>query len=134
ANPHEYQLPSYATKNFEKSSFKKPTNVILEVYDDMPHCWHMFPFSKSSQTAFERCRDFIKHVISIKDNNTSMIDLIKEEAILPSISVSPSFLAMRIGTDGSTVKEFCEDEMAGKNICRRGDTMEVCGRGDTAEG
>ncbi|RIB18306.1 Alpha/Beta hydrolase protein [Gigaspora rosea] len=41
AYPHEYQLPSYATKNFEKSPFKNPTKVILEVYDDMPHAWHV---------------------------------------------------------------------------------------------
>ncbi|CAG8768740.1 10929_t:CDS:1, partial [Racocetra persica] len=36
-SPHEYQLFSYATKNFEKYPFKKPTKVIFEVYDDMSH-------------------------------------------------------------------------------------------------
>ncbi|CAG8646926.1 19680_t:CDS:2, partial [Racocetra persica] len=101
ASPNEYQLPSYATKNFEKSPFKKPTKVILEVYDDMPHVWHMFTFSKPSQIAIERCSDFIKRVTSIEDNNTSMIDLIKEDVVSSSISVSPSFIAMRVGTDAS---------------------------------
>ncbi|CAG8612732.1 35036_t:CDS:2, partial [Racocetra persica] len=109
ANPHEYQLPSYATKNFEKSPFKKPTKVILEVYDDMPHIWHMCTFFKPSQIALERCRDFIKRVISIEDNNTSMTDLIKEEAVSSSISVSPSFIAMRVST-GGIIRELNETD------------------------
>ncbi|CAG8565788.1 14413_t:CDS:2 [Cetraspora pellucida] len=109
ASPHEYQLPSYATENFEKSPFKKPTKVILEVYDDMPHAWHMFTFSKPSQIAIERCCDFIKRVASIEDNNTSTIDLIKEETVSPSISVSSLFIAMRVGTDGK-IRELNETD------------------------
>ncbi|CAG8719876.1 12354_t:CDS:2, partial [Racocetra persica] len=109
ASPHEYQLPSYATKNFEKSPFKKPTKVILEVYDDMPHIWHMFTFTKPSQVAVERCCDFIKRVTSTDDNNASIIDLIKEDVVSPSISVSPSFIAMRVGTDG-TIRELNETD------------------------
>ncbi|CAG8845557.1 16532_t:CDS:2, partial [Gigaspora margarita] len=100
AYPNEYQLPSYATKNFEKSPFKNPTKVILEVYDDMTHGWRMFTFIKPSQVALERCGDFIKRVTSIKDNNTSMIDLLKEDAVSPSISISPSFIGMRVSVDG----------------------------------
>ncbi|CAG8479981.1 23037_t:CDS:2 [Cetraspora pellucida] len=110
ASPHKYQLPSYATKNFEKSPFKKPTKVILEVYDDMPHIWQTFTFSKHSQLALGRCRDFIKRVTSTEDNdNISMIDLIKEEEVPPSISISPSFIAMRVGTDG-TIRELNETD------------------------
>ncbi|CAG8656243.1 5788_t:CDS:2, partial [Racocetra persica] len=109
ASPHEYQLPSYATKNFEKSPFKKPTKVILEIYDDMPHAWQMFPFLKPSQVSMKRCCDFIKRVIFIEDNDISMIDLIKEEAVSPSISVSPSFLAMRVNTDG-VIRELNEND------------------------
>ncbi|CAG8754529.1 4694_t:CDS:2, partial [Cetraspora pellucida] len=82
------------------SPFKKPTNVILEVYDDMPHAWHV---------TVERCCDFIKRVASIEDNNTSTIDLIKEETVPPSISVSPSFIAMRVGTDGK-IRELNETD------------------------
>ncbi|RIB13707.1 Alpha/Beta hydrolase protein [Gigaspora rosea] len=100
AYPHEYQLPSYATKNFEKSPFKNPTKVILEVYDDMTHGWRMLTFFKTSRVAFERCGDFIKRVTSIKDNKTSMIDLLKEDAVSPSISISPSFIGMRVSVDG----------------------------------
>ncbi|CAG8811766.1 27941_t:CDS:2, partial [Dentiscutata erythropus] len=98
AYPHEYQLPSYATKNFEKSPFKNPTKVILEVYDDMPHCWQVYFSSKPSQVAIERCGDFIKRVTSIEDNNTSIDDLLKD--VSHSISISPSFIAMRVSTNG----------------------------------
>ncbi|RIB19220.1 Alpha/Beta hydrolase protein [Gigaspora rosea] len=107
AFPHEYQIPSYATKNFVKSPFKNPTKVILEVYDDMPHCWHMFSFSKPCKVAFERCCDFIKRVTSVKDNNTSMIDLLKEDVVSPSILISPSLVAMRVSTNGE-IKELNE--------------------------
>ncbi|CAG8470126.1 97_t:CDS:2 [Dentiscutata heterogama] len=109
AHPHEYQVPSYATKNFEKSPFKNPTKVILEVYDDMPHVWHMYLFSKPSQVAIERCGDFIKRVTSIEDNNTSIIDLTKEDVVSPSISISPSFIAMRVSVDGEN-KELNETD------------------------
>ncbi|KAF0547351.1 lipase/esterase family protein [Gigaspora margarita] len=105
AYPHEYQLPSYATKNFEKSPFKNPTKVILEVYDDMPHVWQLFTFFKTSQVALERCGNFIKCVTSIKDNNTSIIDLLKEDVISPSISISPSFVRMRVSVD-SEIREL----------------------------
>ncbi|CAG8518692.1 17376_t:CDS:2 [Gigaspora margarita] len=50
--------------------------------------------------ALERCGDFIKRVTSIKDNNISMIDLLKEDVISPSISISPSFVRMRVSVDG----------------------------------
>ncbi|CAG8783910.1 345_t:CDS:2, partial [Dentiscutata erythropus] len=96
---HEYQLPSYATKNFENSPFKNPTKVILEVYDDMPHCWQAFFSSKPSQIAIERCGEFIDRVTSIEDNNTSIVDLLKED-VSPSISISPSLIAMRVSTNG----------------------------------
>ncbi|RIB18323.1 Alpha/Beta hydrolase protein [Gigaspora rosea] len=109
ANPREYQLPSYATKNFEKSPFKNPTKVILEVYDDMPHGWHLLTFSEPSKIALERCSDFIKRVTSIEDNNISMIDLVKEDLVSPSISVSSSFIAMRINTNGE-IRELNETD------------------------
>ncbi|CAG8736941.1 4241_t:CDS:2, partial [Cetraspora pellucida] len=99
ANPHDYQLPSYATKNFDKSPFKNPTKVILEVYDDMPHAWHIFSFSKPSQIALERCGDFIKRVINfIGSDNSSMIDLLQEEVV--PYSQSPSLVALRINKNG----------------------------------
>ncbi|RIB15057.1 Alpha/Beta hydrolase protein [Gigaspora rosea] len=105
----EYQLPSYSTKNFEKSRFKKPTKVILEIYEDMPHVWQMFTFSKSSQVAFEHCGEFIKRVTSIEDNNTSMIDLLKKGVVSPSVSISPSFIAMRVSINGE-IKELNEPD------------------------
>ncbi|CAG8797933.1 38135_t:CDS:2, partial [Gigaspora margarita] len=109
AHPQEYQLPSYSAKNFEKSPFKKPTKVILEIYDDMPHVWQMFSFSKSSQVAFEHCGEFIKRVTFIENNNTSMIDLLKEGVVSPSVSISPSFIAMRVSINGE-IKELNESD------------------------
>ncbi|KAF0429539.1 alpha/beta-hydrolase [Gigaspora margarita] len=91
------------------SPFKKPTRVILEVYNDMPHYWQMFPFSKSSQISLERCGEFIKRVTSIEDNNTSMIDLLKEDVVSPSISISPSFIGMRVGINGE-IRELNETD------------------------
>ncbi|CAG8688159.1 2362_t:CDS:2 [Dentiscutata erythropus] len=99
AFPHEYQLPSYATKNFEKSPFKNPTKVILEVYDDMPHYWQVMSSSKPSQIAIKRCGEFINRVTSVEDNNSSIVDLLKED-VSPSISISPSFIAMKVNTNG----------------------------------
>ncbi|CAG8769322.1 11537_t:CDS:2 [Dentiscutata erythropus] len=109
AYPQEYQLPSYAAKNFEKSPFKNPTQVILEIYEDMPHVWHMFSFIKPSQVAIERCGDFIKRVTSIEDDNTSIIDLVKEDVVSSSISTSPSHIAMRVSINGEN-KELKETD------------------------
>ncbi|CAG8760409.1 14956_t:CDS:2, partial [Gigaspora margarita] len=67
----------------------------------------LFTFSKHSQIAFERCCNFINRVISIEGENTSMIDLFKEDVASSSISISPSFIAMRIGTNGE-IKELNE--------------------------
>ncbi|CAG8832988.1 31947_t:CDS:2 [Gigaspora margarita] len=74
-----------------------------------PSFTEVFTFSKPSQIAVERCCDFINRVTSIEDNNISMINLIKEEVVSPSISVSPSFISMRVGTDG-TIRELNETD------------------------
>ncbi|CAJ0748868.1 7983_t:CDS:2, partial [Entrophospora sp. SA101] len=37
ANPEKYNLPNYNAEKFEKSPYKTPTKVILEVYEEMPH-------------------------------------------------------------------------------------------------
>ncbi|CAG8653981.1 11405_t:CDS:2 [Dentiscutata heterogama] len=39
SDPTKYQIPKYATTNFENSPFKKPTEVTLELYDDACHCF-----------------------------------------------------------------------------------------------
>ncbi|CAG8795170.1 38689_t:CDS:2 [Gigaspora margarita] len=87
----------------------KILKIILEVYDDMPHIWHTFTFTKPSQVAFERCGDFIKRVTSIENDDASMIDLLKEDVVSPSISISPSFIAMRVGTNGE-IRELNETD------------------------
>ncbi|CAG8668464.1 3189_t:CDS:2 [Funneliformis mosseae] len=60
SDPSKYQLPKYATENFDKSPFKKPTKVTLEVYDDACHCFFVIPFEKISQFSLNRAFDFIK--------------------------------------------------------------------------
>ncbi|CAG8699531.1 3887_t:CDS:2, partial [Scutellospora calospora] len=37
SQPSKYLLPKYNAGKFEKSPFKTPTNVILEIYEGMPH-------------------------------------------------------------------------------------------------
>ncbi|CAG8791404.1 21285_t:CDS:2 [Gigaspora margarita] len=74
-----------------------------------PSFIEMFPFSKSSQISLERCGEFIKRVTSIEDNNTSMIDLLKEDVVSPSISISPSFIGMRVGINGE-IRELNETD------------------------
>ncbi|CAG8765556.1 7569_t:CDS:2 [Gigaspora margarita] len=104
SSPHEYQLPSYAAKNFEKSSFKNPTKVVLEVYDDMVHIWPLLTSSKPSQVAFERFGKFVNCVTSIDGENISINNL-KEGIVAPS----SSFIAMRVGTKGE-IRELNETD------------------------
>ncbi|CAG8837929.1 21907_t:CDS:2, partial [Gigaspora margarita] len=69
----------------------------------------MFTFTKPSQVAFERCGDFIKRVTSIENDDISIIDLLKEDVVSPSISISPSFVAMRVSTNGE-IRELNETD------------------------
>ncbi|CAG8624236.1 11553_t:CDS:2 [Gigaspora rosea] len=81
--------------------------MLAESLGDLPPILFMFSFSKPCKVAFERCCDFIKRVTSVKDNNTSMIDLLKEDVVSPSILISPSLVAMRVSTNGE-IKELNE--------------------------
>ncbi|CAG8645683.1 20105_t:CDS:2 [Gigaspora margarita] len=81
--------------------------MLAESLGDLPPILFMFSFSKSCKVAFERCCDFIKRVTSVEDNNTSMIDLLKEDVVSPSILISPSLVAMRVSINGET-KELNE--------------------------
>ncbi|CAG8547933.1 15158_t:CDS:2 [Gigaspora rosea] len=83
--------------------------MLAESLGNLPPILCMFPFSKSSQVAFEHCGEFIKRVTSIEDNNTSMIDLLKEGVVSPSVSISPSFIAMRVSINGE-IKELNEPD------------------------
>ncbi|CAG8501544.1 2245_t:CDS:2 [Scutellospora calospora] len=64
SDPNKYQLPKYTTTNFANSSFKNPTEVTLEVYDEAFHCFQAFVIDeKISQFSLKRAGDFIKQHI-----------------------------------------------------------------------
>ncbi|CAG8485381.1 13152_t:CDS:2 [Gigaspora rosea] len=83
--------------------------LLAESLGNLPPILCMFQFSKSSQISLERCGEFIKRVTSIEDNNTSMIDLLKEDVVSPPISISPSFIGMRVGINGE-IRELNETD------------------------
>ncbi|RIB25865.1 hypothetical protein C2G38_2030707 [Gigaspora rosea] len=47
--------------NFDNSRFKKPTEVILEVYDELFHCFQQMIPDKISEFSIKRSCDFIKN-------------------------------------------------------------------------
>ncbi|CAG8536269.1 11353_t:CDS:2, partial [Diversispora eburnea] len=49
SQPDKYKLPAYNAGKFERSPFKTPTNVTLEIYEDMPHVFQLFDFSKPAK-------------------------------------------------------------------------------------
>ncbi|CAG8742801.1 10929_t:CDS:2, partial [Gigaspora rosea] len=83
--------------------------MLAESLGDLPPILCMFTFTKPSQVAFERCGDFIKRVTSIENDDISMIDLLKEDVVSPSISISPSFIAMRVNANGE-IRELNETD------------------------
>ncbi|CAG8486653.1 5237_t:CDS:2 [Ambispora leptoticha] len=63
----EYQLPEYNDTNNEKStSLKKPTNVKLEVYEEMPHVWQVWFFHESAKISYKHAAEFIHRVTDNK--------------------------------------------------------------------
>ncbi|RIB25234.1 Alpha/Beta hydrolase protein [Gigaspora rosea] len=80
--PHKFRVPQYSTSNFDESPFQKPTSVILEVYDDMPHGWQRFPSAEQAQISFHRTCNFIKYV-SLVEN-----DLSTEKSLFKGIRIN----------------------------------------------
>ncbi|CAG8748991.1 15874_t:CDS:2, partial [Dentiscutata heterogama] len=87
SDPSKYQIPKYATTNFENSPFKKPTEVTLEVYDEACHCVQFMPFEKIAYFSMQRAVDFIKHHTldkNIKDTPNPV------QPTINAISISPN--------------------------------------------
>ncbi|CAG8712968.1 19396_t:CDS:2, partial [Gigaspora margarita] len=84
----EYIANVKALSNKISKKKQKPTII------GHPSFTKMFSFSKPCKVTVERCCDFIKWATSVEDNNTSMIDLLKEDVVSPSILISPSLVAM----------------------------------------
>ncbi|RIB26218.1 Alpha/Beta hydrolase protein [Gigaspora rosea] len=61
SDPNKFQVPKYVTMNFANSRFKKPTEVILEVYDELFHCFQRMIPDKISEFSIKRSCDFIKN-------------------------------------------------------------------------
>ncbi|CAJ0637615.1 5754_t:CDS:2 [Entrophospora sp. SA101] len=65
ANPEKYNLPNYNAEKFEKSPYKTPTKVILEVYEEMPHGFQLFwNIHPSQKITMERVNEFIEQLLS----------------------------------------------------------------------
>ncbi|CAG8803512.1 28609_t:CDS:2, partial [Dentiscutata erythropus] len=87
--PHKFRVPQYSTSNFDESPFQKPTSIILEVYDDMPHGWQWnnvrdniqvglrFPSAEQAQISFHRTCNFIKYVSLVENDQTTEKSLFK---------------------------------------------------------
>ncbi|CAG8554180.1 9128_t:CDS:2 [Acaulospora morrowiae] len=73
SQPEKYNLPSYNAEKFKRSQFKTPTNVTLEVYQDMPHVFQLFDFNASAKVAFKHSGEFIKKVINTTKDQTSSL-------------------------------------------------------------
>jgi hypothetical protein len=58
-------LPYYNAEKFEKSPYKTPTKVVLEIYEEMPHGFQVFEDAHtSSQIAFKRTVEFLERLLS----------------------------------------------------------------------
>ncbi|CAG8660212.1 25523_t:CDS:2, partial [Gigaspora rosea] len=64
SDPSKFQFPKYATMNFTNSPFKKPTKVILEVYDEASHCFQEVFQDKITDFSITRSCDFIKNTLN----------------------------------------------------------------------
>ncbi|CAG8460842.1 3829_t:CDS:2 [Acaulospora colombiana] len=71
SQPEKYNLPSYNFKNSKRLLFKTPTNVTLEIYQDMPHVFQTFSFGTPAKIAYKHSGEFIKKVIDNATNQTS---------------------------------------------------------------
>lgn len=47
---------------FSKKHAEAPTNILLRIYDDMPHVFQMFGFLPSAKHALKESGDFIRSV------------------------------------------------------------------------
>ncbi|CAG8483620.1 12479_t:CDS:2 [Ambispora gerdemannii] len=71
----KYQLPNYNDANSERSSsLKIPTNVQLEVFDDMPHVWQLWHFCEPAKVSRQNAAEFIRRVTDINFKTGTLPD------------------------------------------------------------
>ncbi|CAG8554148.1 12219_t:CDS:2, partial [Dentiscutata heterogama] len=63
SQPSKYLLPIYNAGKFEISPFKTPTNVTLEIYEEMPHMFQILGFSELALFSFQRTAKFIHEAV-----------------------------------------------------------------------
>ncbi|CAI2179380.1 18472_t:CDS:2 [Funneliformis geosporum] len=61
SNPEKYRLPAYET-NFDNSRFKFPTEVTLEVFDEMFHVFQAFKYCEPANVSIRRTSNFISRI------------------------------------------------------------------------
>ncbi|CAG8458170.1 23001_t:CDS:2, partial [Dentiscutata erythropus] len=64
SQPSKYLLPIYNADKFEISPFKTPTNVTLEIYEDLPHVFQILGCHESTSFSFQRTAEFIREVVA----------------------------------------------------------------------
>ncbi|RIB19988.1 Alpha/Beta hydrolase protein [Gigaspora rosea] len=77
SQPSKYLLPMYNAGKFETSPFKTPTNVTLEIYEEMPHMFQMIGFNESASFSFRRTAEFIREAVasaSGKSTSSQMVN------------------------------------------------------------
>nr|CAG8528573.1 5292_t:CDS:2 [Entrophospora candida] len=73
ANPEKYNLPNYNAEKFERSSYKTPTKVVLEVYEEMPHVFHLLlNIHPSPNLAVKQTAEFIEQLLSGKEKKQEL--------------------------------------------------------------
>ncbi|CAJ0746655.1 4381_t:CDS:2, partial [Entrophospora sp. SA101] len=73
ANPEKYNLPHYNAEKFKNSPYKTPTKVVLEVYEEMPHVFHLLlNLHSSPNMAVKRTAEFIEQLLSGKEKKQEL--------------------------------------------------------------
>ncbi|CAG8706621.1 17657_t:CDS:2 [Dentiscutata erythropus] len=63
SQPSKYLLPIYNAGKFEISPYETPTNVTLEIYEEMPHMFQILGFSELASFSFQRTAKFIREAV-----------------------------------------------------------------------
>ncbi|CAG8593337.1 2322_t:CDS:2 [Diversispora eburnea] len=74
SQPDKYKLPVYNAGKFERSPFKTPTNVTLEVYEDMPHVFQFFKYSEPAPISFQHFTKSTYSFITVKGKTLPLND------------------------------------------------------------
>ncbi|RHZ88562.1 hypothetical protein Glove_22g58 [Diversispora epigaea] len=100
SQPDKYKLPAYNAGKFERSPFKTPTNVTFELYEDMPHVFQLFDFSKSAKISIQRSGEYIQKLVSHSTSTSTSFN--SSDDLLPSLDFTKSTYSL-ITAKGKTL-------------------------------